>query len=435
MANNVDYKEVLRSIQDRYPDPQSTYEFFLQNKMRPELGIVDIDERMKKADLRGEKSPSTVFYGNLKFIDYGVSNRKEDVVSLIMRNTNLKFPQAVELLCSWQSQSPAEIADQPKVERTVEERKKVAPYSQKYIQKKLEARKEKWDIFVPIRNGLLRGCSAEEKKTAMILFDIGLDGYIPEDGEEMVYRAFIPEYDENKVPYGSFRYNRTLDPKGLLRANAQRVLFGSHLLKMFDLNKPIIVSEGHSDTVVNNAKKMQTVTTGSSTTAIGAFLHLLAGKEIHFYPDADQPGMKGVTQKILEVITYNKTVPDEQKIKWKVFWWGETFIEDKMKNINLSKIDSMPEVELRKIKQSWWFKYREEIGQEAKITLEVLEKHQRELLSHEKVNVSELPEELFVSKWYLISRDCIKQGFDWIDFHEKYKTLDKYHQFIKKYKY
>lgn len=427
----INHKEIWRSIKERYSTPEESLEFFLRNRERPELGIVSIQN--KKLDLRNEKSASTVIYKELKVVDYGVSQIGFDVISMIMQNTKLHFNEAVELLCKWEDKTADNsIITNPKEKKELEQTKKVAPYSKKYLSKKIEARKENWDTFVQIRNGLLRGCSAQEKKDAVLLFDIGLDGYIPEDSTEMEYRLFIPEYDQKKTAFGSFRYNRSLDTKGLLRKNTQRVLFGSHLMNLFDKKKPIIISEGHSDTIVNNSKRLQTVTSGSSTTPMGQFLPILGGRELHFFPDADQPGMKGVTHKVLEVIKYNQSAEAKDRITFKIFWWGSIYVETKLAETNL---DTLSEKELKGVKQSWWFKYKEEIGVDGIITIDVLQKHQEELFKNERIDLSTLPEELFVKNWKLISRDKVKQGFDFIDFHEKYKTSPNYAKFIETYKF
>lgn len=391
----MDLKAALTAVYAKYDTKERTFEFFERNQSRPELGVIFVDENSKKIALHEEKTPSTVCGKYLRYTNFGREGKQRDVIHLIMENNDLSFPDAVKMLLEWENHS----LDAPieKVKLTFEKEEKQKAYTEGYLDKMKKEATEYASEFNSILPGLFRSCSEEEILRGISIFNIGLNRFEGEEG--MVSRLFIPEYDENGVAYGSFRYNRTLDPKGLLRKNCQRVIFGSHLLKVFDRKKPVIFAEGHSDTAVNNAKKFQTLTTGSSTTKIGDNISLLAGLHLHFYPDADIAGLKGVSMKIIEIETFNATATENDKITYEVFWWGETVFSSRS-NSYFNKKDFV--------------------------------KEQIKIFKKEKFHA---PENAKFKNWRILKKGIVKEGFDFIDFHTENSDSPKYDIWMKKYLY
>lgn len=428
----------LKEIVEKFETEDDSYYFFEKFSGKKELGIVSIDKRAKKFDLRGEKTPSVKAYKHLTYVDYGGEGIKKNIIHLIRENTKCSFPQAVNLLISWLEEDDSVIPEaKGKIEYSNE---KVAPYSDFFIKKQIKERAnpENKESFTRIVKGLFRGCSIEEMRVGVKAFDIGFQSYtVNNDGiEEIEERIFIPEYDENQIPWGSYRYNRDLARKGLLRKNCKRVLFGSHLLEFYDKKKPLIVDEGHSDVCVNVAKYLQAVTTGSSTTSIKPFLDLLKGFTLHFYPDADHPGIKGVTQKIIDIELFNQTQTEEDKIKYEVFFWGVGYIDDRIKDfkslcVPLSEIQTV-----EKSSKDWWIPYFTDETLTENISLEVLALEQQKIIDTKLKEVKvELGEKIYIKNWKKVSKEFVKQGFDFIDFHIKYNGTENYGKFLAKYKF
>lgn len=392
----VNYKALLNEIKQKYDTDQKSWEWFSDNSDRPELGIVKIDKRMRKLDIRGENTASTTVSKFLCYCDFGGEGKRHDVIHLIQQTTECSFIEAIKMLCSWEEKPLEGRSEVKRLESSEPVVEKKEPYTEKYVAYQKRVAKEDPVTFKKLLKGLCRPCSQSEIDRAVDIFDIGLNTYKPEDSNETMIRLFIPEYDDNMIPYGSFRYSRELDPKGLLRSNARRVLFGSHLLFQFNPKKPIIFAEGHSDTVVNNAKRIQTVTSGSSTTEIGPGLELLEGKEIHFYPDCDLAGIKGVCHKIIEIEKFNETA--DEKIKYKIFWWSLTAIR---KDNSLLKEDDWISV-------------------------------QTKIFEQEKFKAT--PASMF-ENWKILQSQPVKEGFDWIDFHTLNKDHPKYKAFTNLYTY
>lgn len=452
--NDEEYKEIIdiyNKIAEKYQTPEESFEVF--DLLSSKLKIKSINKNTRKFDLRGENTPSVTCYGKLTYVDFGAGDGRRNIVHLIRENNKtLSFKSAVLQLAEWLKEDVELLKASSIGLRKQEETKKAEPYKEKYIQDQIDERNkiENKELFLNLINGLCRSCSIEEKRAAVKAFNIGLNYYdssytYEEGGEqktktERQYRLFIPEYDQHKVPYGSFRYNREYkDNKGLLRKNCQRVLFGSHLLPFYKKQKPLIFSEGHSDTIVNVSKYLQCVTSGSSTTPLKAFLPLLKGFLIHFFPDADQPGIKGVSEKILEIEEYNKELPEEEKIKYQVFLWGigwkEKNIEDFQNMlIPLSEIDTLAE----KYSKAWWRRHFTDETLTPNIELDIIEKEQNHIFNKKikdlKLDIV-LPDCAYVKNWKILQKDILQQGFDFIDFHLKHGGTDKYNNFIKTYKF
>lgn len=432
-------KELLLSIKENFNSEEASYDFFETYSSKKELGIISIDKRNKKFDLRGEKTPSCKAYKNLTYVDFGGEGKKRDVIYLMMENDkNLSFSGAVQLLANWLNEDTTDLVK--KSRQKIETSEKVAPYTEFYVnsQMKERAKPENKEIYTELVKGLFRGCSIDEMRAGCKAFDIGLNKFETEEGTQV--RLFIPEYDENKIAWGSYRYNRNYTSrKGLLRKNCKRILFGSHLLKFYNKEKPIIVSEGHSDVVVNVAKYLQCVTSGSSTAKIAPFLPLLKGRELHFYPDADQPGLKGVTHKIMEIEQFNISLPFEEKITYKVFFWGKGFIDKSIEEfeslcVPMSDIKTSAE----KYSKSWWLNHFDDKSLTSTITLDVLQREQELLiqkLKKEEDFSCEIPSKIWINNWSLVSKEIVPCGFDFIDFHIKHNGSKNYQNFISKYKF
>lgn len=439
-------KELLHSIKEKFETDNDSFEFFETFSSKKELGIVSIDTRNKKFDLRGENTPSVKAYPKLVYVDYGGEGKPRDVIQLILENNpEMKFPDAVKLLASWLNEDTSKFITKGKSENVSTE--KALPYSQRYITSQIEERNipENKDIFMSILKGLFRSCSIEEMRVGVKAFNIGLNKYeieLEDKSKIQQWRLFIPEYDEKLIPYGSYRYNREYkDNKGLLRRNCKRVLFGSHLLKYFKKSIPIVVSEGHSDVCVNIAKYMQSVTTGSSTSKITPFLPLLKGFELHFYPDSDQPGIKGVTLKILEIEEFNYSLPEEDKIKYKIFSWGKGFVEKDIqdfKNLYIPFEEILINDTLKKYSKKWWLNHFNEETLTEFIDFSIIRKEQ-ELIISKKIKEDKkdyiIPDSIWIDNWKPVSKDFVQQGFDFIDFHTKFQSSEKYEGFISKYKF
>ena len=413
MLKSIDLKGVISRIKAKYSSDESSFQFFIQNADR--LGVLNADSKRKMVDLRGEKTPSTTVTKYLNYCDFGADGIRHDIIFLIQEKYNMSFPEAVKLLAEWEEEPLEPQENDFKAKIIYEEKKEAPPYKEKYLKKMKEQSFEHKEVFKELMKGLCRTCSIEEMRRAVKLFEIGLNSYEEKETGDTIFRLFIPEFNYKKIPYGAFRYNRNLTPKGLLRKNAKRTLFGSHLLAQFNLEKPIVFVEGHSDCVVNNAKGIQSVTSGSSTTKIGEeSLRLLQGKTIHFYPDADFAGIKGVCQKIIEIEKFNSTIEEEfEHIKYKIFWWGKNFLPD--------KIDT-----------TWWKKNFGDTPIPNKIGLKILQKFQIEFFKKEKFHA---PEAARFRNWIVFPKEEVKQGYDFIDFHKDYESNSKYHLFKAKYSF
>lgn len=399
----VDLKNVLNNICAKYSTKEDTLNFFLMHSS--ELGVYGVDSSKKAAKFRDEKTASTHFLPNLRYTDFGGDGQVHDVVHRIMEVNNCNFPEAVKILAQWENE-PMESFDKKgdfdfSTKQYFDTKEIKNPYKKRYLdERRVESKKNK-KIAFELLKGLCRSCNSQDYKRAVKMFSIGLVSYERSSGEKEV-RLFIPEFDEKEVAWGSFSYNRSLPTKGLLRKSAKRVLFGSHLIKYFDPKKPIIFAEGHSDCIVNNAKCYACVTTGSATTPLREWMFpLLEGRMLHFYPDADEAGMRGVLQKLLDIESYNATVEVERHIKYQVFWWSDNIVK---KDGTFLKAN-----ELKKIQQDFFTKKR----------------------------ITPTKEMLF-NNWKIIKRKSnttVKVGYDFIDFHTEYKDSPEYAKYMDKYSF
>ena len=397
----TDLKDVLEGICAKYPTKEATFQFFLSHADK--LGVLEVDMVRKAVKLRPERTASTHFLPFLRYNDFGDEGKVKDVIDRIQELYGIKFPEAVRMLLEWENEPVEELVKRKnmfvKSTKEIFESKEIRePYSQYYIDKRKEEAKTESQLAFQLLKELCRSCNFEEYKRAVKMFNIGLvtmNGYY---GEEK--RLFIPEYDENNIPWGSFSYNRNLDPKGKLRKDSKRVLFGSHLMKYFNENAPIIFTEGHSDCIVNNAKLYQSVTTGGATTPIREWMFpLLEGKMLHFYPDADEAGMKGVLQKLLDIEIYNSDKSFEKQIKYQVFWWSDKVI-----------------------------------GKDGKVyNKKVWEDIQESFFSKKQITPSA---GMIFKNWKIIkqrSKEYIDTGYDFIDFHLEYQNTPEYKRYMRKY--
>jgi len=428
MSKRVDYKKLLNSMLDRFPTKEDTLSFFMKYHEYFDEGSYkadNFDEYTSKFSARREdKSPSVLCKTRLTTIDFGDTQKQKGILQFIADIENEKedgdflklpkdFPIVVQILAELlnidenQNMDDYVYVPPPKVEET-----KVKPYSPKYLDRQKKAISSNQPIFIDLMNGLCRSCSPAEKNRAVKIFNIGLNDYIDVNKESKVqrtvYRLFIPEYSRDLSAYGSFRYNRNEKPKGLLRPKANRVLFGIHLSHDFDDSKPTIFAEGHSDIIVNNSKRIQTITSGSATTPIGDNITEMKGQTYHFYYDLDLPGVKGITERIIEIEEFNKDQSDNDKIKYKIFQWSSKIIVD---GVVLDFID-----------------YEEE-------QLETIKRLKGDTRRGITLDADEIFEKCRISTWRVLSQEPKNKGYDWIDFHTDMQDHPKYQVFIDQYTY
>ena len=346
-----------------------------------------------KLIFRPEKTPSVYPGRNFSVHDFG-TGETFSIFELIQRMEGCSFQEAVikAYEMDGNSVSPEEI--QYKFQKFSEEGGDIRPpYSEKYIRYTRGRATDKIikPIYEELLKGLFRSCSKKEIIKGIELFSIGIDSYKKEETEEELFRLVIIERDYEGVPWGSFRYNRSLDPKGLRRKNSKKVLIGEHLLPRHKDNKPILFTEGHSDCVVCNAKGLLSVSSGSATSAIPEdSLKYLANKEVHFFGDADLAGIRGLIRKSAQIEEWNKNNPDKI-ISYKLFFWAETFKQ----------------------------KIRGEDGQEIEVILKAEkafkdmyeEYNSKQYSSDHPLEYKELKKKIVIAKTPLV-----KQGYDFIDF-------------------
>lgn len=402
--------ELYKSIKGAYQSKDSSYDWWLTNSGRPELGIYDVDTKLKKLCLRAsDKTASTAIYPELQIKDFGGSDGIDDPVSRIMTNTSLTFLEAVDLFLSWEG---ADYDYNPPVSNFVKEKKDTsAPYKDSYIRATMVDKARNLARYEELAKDLFRSCSPEEKANGERLFSVGFITKEKAEYEGSVDRIFIPEFDQNKIPYGSYRYNRNdKDRKGLLRGNSKRVLFGSHLLG--DATN-VVFAEGHTDTVVNCSKGMQCVTTGSATKRFEENLAILAGRNILDFPDLDLAGLFGAVNRDIEISQWNANCLEEDRISHQVYIWAEGFVDSKVNE----RIDSGESL----IKEIYFpfLAEIEENGFSKEIMLQLVQ------IYAQKKNYS-----IDTSKWKFISKGFKKGGYDWIDFHLENQSKDAYKPFI-----
>jgi hypothetical protein len=410
---------LFRNVKLGY-DKQNSWEWWVANSSRPELNVYQVNEKTKKIALRGDDdTASTAIYQNLGYVDFGGEARLKDPVDRIMEVTGLSFLDAVKLFLSWEGYDINENINynipKPVVYVDKEKKKYKAPYKERFLQERVLDRVKYKKEYEELAKGLFRGCTPEEKRCAEGALYIG---FLKSNDPVFPDRIFIPEFDQDEVAWGHYLYNRNAEPKGLLRKDAKRVLFGSHLLKKYP--RQILYCEGHSDTIVNIAKGYASVTTGSATKDIKEYLPLLEGRELHDFPDLDIAGAKGAIRRRLDIIEYNLSIPKAERKKrmvhHKIYWWAPVFYSDKLgeKIINnrLSPYDPLypfvPKIKLVRVKKSGKVV--------AMIDLELLDKIIIHVLKKNKINIKSY---LLPSNWKLISKKGKKMGYDFVDFHEE----------------
>lgn len=431
----VDLVKLKSKILAKYRTPAESMVFFRKANVKKFFNIMNLEGT--KFSLREADSTASVSVSKeLKTNDFGTSAGQKDILVLIMDTLNKNrdednkferkkhFPVFVKKLAELDGADLNEdLSNYVPKKVIVKEVKKEPPYKQRYLDARKQNRKRNPKIFNKLMDGLCRSCSKEEKDRAEKIFDIGLVDYFKKDtngkipkNPEKVFRLFIPEYDKNLDAYGSFSYNRSEEKKGLLRKNAKRSIFGIHLLPSFDKNKPIVFSEGHSDTIVNNAKKIQSITSGSATKDIGLNIEDLKGLDIHFYPDLDLPGVEGLTKKILEIEIFNKTASNKDKITYSVFYWSTNVLIDG-ENIDFRLYEKDQGILLR----------------------DLIHRNKRPfsdyLSSLSQSDKKDLWNKIKLSNWTPKSRSPKQKGYDWIDFHNDNKNHEKYNKFISQYTY
>jgi len=408
--NNNDMVEKYRTIVQSFSKNES-FEWWEENSIRPELMAYKVNTGAKKMSFRGhDDTPSVSFLDGLRYYDFG-TGEGGDPVTRIMEVTNLPFLEAVKLFLSWFGEDVN--IEEYKVKASYVKKStesKVDPYKPSYLRRMILGRSN--PRYKLLLEGLFRGAATQKEiQYAESVLHIGYD----EGTEKYVDRLFIPEMDINGIAYGSYKYNRNDSsdtiPKGLIRKNSERVLFGEHMLPK--AGKNIIYCEGHTDVIVNIAKKFYAVTTGGATKAIGNNISKLKGKIIYDFPDLDIAGMLGATRRSIEIEAFNKTAKPEDKIKHFVFWWAEWIEIDKIdKSIREGKADKNALM----IKD--FIKYK---NGHAYLNYKHLDIIQSKFLKQKKVSIKNT-----VSNFKVVFKKNFKNnGYDFIDFYRDENSSEK----------
>lgn len=417
--------EVFLELKRALSTKEDSFAWWSNNSHRPELGVISVNEKLKKISLRTvDETESTKIYGNLSYVDFGATTQKKDPLDRIMEVTGCSFSVALDTIYSWITNS--DNYDRNKnipVVKKEGEFKKEYPLNSSIVRESSLNRinmKEKYDN---IKYGLFRSCTEAEISFAENCLSIGFSPVSKYDAED---RVFIPEFDEFNQPWGFYKYNRSSKiAKGLLKSNAKRVIFGSHLIKRY--NRDIILCEGHTDVVVNISKQYASLTTGSATKKIGDNITCLKGKVLHDFPDLDVPGMIGAINRGREIIEYNsKCSTEEDKIEHIIYWWAEWMYSEKLFNkIVEGKLEEYDL--LYSIKDQIPLKYNR-----ANINVKMLSYVCKLYASKNKFD---LPDNLDILNWKIMQKGSEKTGFDWIDFYQKEKDRHKVDNFMSKFKF
>ena len=415
--------DLYKRIKENHSREES-FDWWVKNSFRQELGISQVNENTKKLSLRnGEKTPSTVIYDNLSYVDFGGEGVKKDPISRIMEVTGNTFPEALDMFLSWEGENISEYKDfRPVKKENNSSKKQRDPYKESFLRTTILNKRKFSQRYLALRHDLFRTCSEEEMSRGEKLFSIG---FSPKSEYEKDDRIFIPEFDENKIAWGSYKYNRSIkQAKGLLRKDSKRVLFGSHLIGLYP--KDIIFSEGHTDVIVNVSKGLASLTTGSSTKRIEDKISLLKGRTIHDFPDLDLAGLLGATKRAIDINEWNKTCSKEDFIIHKIYWWSEWFLDKRI----FQKIQegNVPKYET-------YFNYMNRIPLKKGVAcfhISLLEQIQRDFIEKQKI---ELNNNFLISNWTLLSKKPKIAGYDFIDFHEENKSSKNYKNFLEKFKF
>ena len=418
-------------------DKESSWWWWINNSHRPELCVYKVDEKLKKISLRAEDdTASTAIYQNLTYVDFGGEAKAKDPVERIMEITGLSFIEAVKLFLTWEGYDINENIQynipKPVIYKSEEKKTFKAPYKERFLQECVLNRVRYKEQYEEIAKGLFRGCTEEEKKFAEGALYIG---FMKSDDPNFSDRIFIPEYDQEEIAWGHYLYNRNAEPKGLLRKNAKRVLFGSHLLKKY--SKDIIYCEGHSDTIVNIAKNYAAITSGSATKPVKDYLSLLEGKTLHDFPDLDIAGAIGAVKRRLDIIEYNLSLPKEEKpfrkISHKLYWWSNTFMSDKLGRKILEGKISQQDTLFPFLSYIKLGRFKDKVY--AIIDIQLMNHIIASWLQKRNIPVREY---LLPSSWQTMISKPRKMGFDFVDFHEETNEgikKTKKENFLQKFKF
>ncbi len=411
--------ERYKAFKDQFSTAEESFAWYEANASRPELGIYNLEKGSRKISLRVyDDTPSVAIYDRLSYVDFGGDGTQKDPLFRVMEVTKKPFAQALDLILSWEGGCSTEFT--PKARNCQKEEQRSA-FSNNYIREMVINRSKLNDKYLTLVPGLFRSCSKQEIANAEKLFSIG---FSPKSEYESEDRIFIPEFDSGGIAWGCYKYNRSSGKKGLLRKNSKRVIFGSHLLKKF--KNDIILSEGHTDVIVNVAKNLASVTTGSSTKKFNENIEILAGKTLHDFPDLDIAGMLGAINRGLEIEAFNKANPDK-KITHIVYWWAQWFFDEKLA-IKLRDENGVAPSEL-----FYFIKDQIPIKKDrAFFNIDILAILQEAYIEKKKIV---LPDYLRIHNWKIMSKGSKKAGYDWIDFHTENGFNEKYESFIEKFRF
>ena len=402
--NLVDRYKAFRDSMSK----EESWDWWLRNSGRRELGVFKINESSKKMSFRAaDDTPSVAFYERLKYVDYGGDGESHDPVFRVQEMTGMSFQEAVRLVMSWEGLDD-ESSPAPTWEPHKEKKSEVKPYQPSYLRTMILNKSRYQEQYNSLVEGLFRGtCSEKEVKYAEKMLHIG---YVPAEGE-FVDRLFIPEIGLDGFAYGSYRYNRTGEPKGYLRKNAKRILFPEHMLPKYKKDF-VVYCEGHTDVIVNVAKRIAAISTGSATKKFGKNIQKLAGKTLYDFPDLDFPGIKGAIERNAEIKEWNASCTESDRINHIIFWWADWFysrkIYDKIVGKAVAKSDPFFEI-ANEI-------YLDHDRKLAFIDLKKIDKAMRILQRKKKVD----PEKIFSVEEnvrVIFKGSSYKEGFDFVDFY------------------
>jgi hypothetical protein len=149
---------------------------------------------------------------------------------------------------------------------------------------------------------------------------------------------------------------------------------------------------------------------------IGENISKLKGLNLHFYPDLDLPGVEGLTKKLLEIEIFNKTISEQEKIKYSVFYWSTNILIDGENK-----------------------DFRDYEKEQGALLKDLIDREKEPFASFLKSlspsSKKDLWNKIKLSNWKPKSRTPKPKGYDWIDFHKDNHTHEKYSKFISQYTY
>jgi len=322
MNNKKKYDEIIKYIENYFTCKEDLIDFMKSHEEA--LGIEFPNDGIKFIRIsRQENTPScNVFESNfIGWKDFG-SGDSGDIVHLVRLNLELDYLESVDYVYKLLGGENIDLSiDRPKFKPKPKiYAKNINP---KFFEFKRIQRKENYDRYMHIMKGFARTLKTDNKIIKIAKFlDIGYD--------KEYDRVYLPEINEKGEYVGYYAYNREAKPfkegdkpiKGMIRKNQKPNLTGSHLLKLWNIDLPIILAEGHTDFVNLIGNGYRAITLGAATKTIKPFLNLLKGRTIHIWYDDDLPGIQGTRRIMDEILKFNETVSLKDRILFKPMFWS-----------------------------------------------------------------------------------------------------------------